>query len=409
MISYLQVILFGFLGGVILNVMPCVLPVLSLKITHTLKMHHRGVGLRPQALAYTAGVVMALVGMSFIVIALRETGTHLGWGMHFQYPPFVAMLTALVFVFALNAFDFFAWGLVLQGRPLRDSIWSSLGAGIFAALMSTPCTAPFLGTAAGFALDSATPAWLLVCIFASIGLGLASPFLGVAFVPAIAHCIPKPGPWMQHVKQFMGFLLLATAVWLYGVLQKQITPDAATEFLGILLLGTMVLWAMEALAERGVASWIRRLSILAGLCVVAAAGWHLDLRPAETSQPRVLSAEGIPWVPFSDEALHNALGAGHAVFVDFTADWCVSCKANEAVVLETDRVRDAIKKAEIVPMKADLTQSSPVLEARLASLGRSGIPTYVIYFPDGKRDLWPVVITVGMAVERLEAVKNSTK
>jgi thiol:disulfide interchange protein DsbD len=348
---------------------------------------------------------MALVGMSFVVIALRETGTHLGWGMHFQYPPFVAMLTALVFVFALNAFDFFAWGLVLQGRPLRDSLWSSLGAGIFAALMSTPCTAPFLGTAAGFALYSATPPWLLVSIFASIGLGLASPFLGVAFVPAIAHCIPKPGPWMQRVKQFMGFLLLATAVWLYGILQKQITPDAAIAFLGMLLLGTMVLWGIEALAKKGVAPWIRRLSMMAGVCVLAAAGLRLDLRPADVMTPKTSISDGIPWVPFSDEALQNALGAGHAVFVDFTADWCVSCKANEALVLETDRVRDTLKKYEIVPMKADLTQSSPVLEARLASLGRSGIPTYVIYFPNGKYDLWPVVITVGMAVERLESVK----
>jgi len=328
--------------------------------------------------------------------------------MHFRHPGFVATLCALIFAFGLNALGVFE--IHISGNPdEKDGFMGGVFTGIFASVMATPCSAPFLGTAAGLALAGDTPAWQTISLFLMIGFGLAFPFLLLGFVPAMAKIIPRPGPWMETFKQVMGLTLLGAAVWLYTVLLSQVSVDAAGSFLVFIFVLGMGLWAIGRFA--GLQHSIRRRWVvrLGALGMIAACGVfyvHLDKKQAVASAVTsndILVDGKINWASFDPGRIADEGKKGRLVFLDYTADWCANCKANEKLFLETDTVRNALVEQNVFAMKVDMTNENKTMDEWLAKVGRSAIPVYAIVFPDGSFDVLPVAITADMVAERLKA------
>ncbi len=404
----------AFLGGVILNVMPCVLPVMTMKIFHMVKHGQQSPSShRLHGLAYSAGIVATLMLLAVIVIGLRASGEVVGWGMQFQNPSFVAALTALIFVFGLNSLGVFEITLSFGGGAQKDGYLGSFINGVVAAIMSTPCSAPFLGTAAAVALASEAAWWQTQLLFFCIGMGLASPVLLISFIPVLARAMPRPGAWMETFKHLMGFTLIGAAIWLYGVLQNQLTTSGANWFLGFLLVLAVALWAVERFGGLGETRQRAALVRLSALALVVGAGFGMiDLSPPPRTsavvaldQPVVVDGH-INWIPYSEKGLADMALRSRPVFADFTADWCANCKANEKIFLETDAVRSTLQTTGILPMMADFTNEDDEIAAGLKKLGRTAVPAYVIYMPDGTFDLMPEAITTEMVVERLEAASR---
>jgi len=409
-------------GGLILNVMPCVLPVLALKAMSVVEhAKHDAHKRRMHGLAYTMGTMSLFIALAVIVVVVKASGHRLGWGMQFQHPAFVATMTAIVFAFALNAVGVFeiTFSANAEGGD-DDKFIGSVVNGLFAALMSTPCSAPFLGTAVAFALGADVPAWKTILIFAVIGFGLALPYLAITLIPGFSRILPRPGRWMETVKTVMGFALFGTAIWLYRTLQVQVTPASANSFLIFLLALAIALWVGARYG--GVAADPGRRWVVRGIQIggVVLAGYTClsFVKPAPalavTADPKVVLSNDPPvvvdnhiaWAGFDKSRLTIENKRGRPVFLDFTAEWCASCKANEHAFLETDTVRGAFQKTNILPMRADMTNESDELSAMLDSLGRSGIPAYVIIMPDGTRDLLPITITAEMVASHLGDASN---
>lgn len=413
----------ALLGGLILNVMPCVLPVLTLKAFHVVEHgKHSPAQRRKHGFAYTAGTVSLFLVIGALVVALKASGKRLGWGMQFQHPPFVAALTAIVFVFALNALGVFEILISTEGKDEdEDSVWGSVVNGWFAAIMSTPCSAPFVGSAVAFALLQTTTAVQTLLVFGAMGLGLAVPYLLLTLIPALGDRLPRPGAWMEQVKQLMGFALLGTTLWLFRTFQKQVTPEASNWFLFFLLAVAVAFWANHSFG--GVRHthrrrWIVRIFAVAGV-VVAYRSMVSFERPAALAAVPASEAvkRGAPLDPVVKDGhivwtLYDAgrVKAEHArnrpVFLDFTAEWCASCKANEKAFIESDTVRSAFDRTKVLPMKVDMTNESDELNALLdkfyKGLDRNGIPAYVVFYPDGTFDLLPTVITAEMVQTSLD-------
>lgn len=403
----------AFVGGLILNIMPCVLPVLMLKLYGLVEQGGVGAAEKRNAgLAYTGGIVLSFWGLAVAVVLVRAVlGVDVGWGFQFQYPAYVIGLATAVFLFALNLLGVFevpAFGVAQsQGLSSREGPMGYFFTGVFATLVATPCSAPFLGTAVAFAFQA--PTWELVLVFTAVGLGLASPFLLVAFVPAAYRLLPKPGAWMDTAKQLLGFTLVATTVWLLSVLAVQVGAarvGGVLAFLTTVGLGAWVFGHFGDVVQTG----RRQLQALgAGVLVIILGGYtFLDLDVDDTvcddgELATDLSFDAsVPWQPFSESRL-DAL-AGRPVFVDFTADWCVSCKVNERTVLETSTVRDAMARLGVVPLKADWTRQDPVISAWLARYDRASVPLYLVVPASGVADAFtlPEVITPGMVVDALD-------
>jgi len=408
---------FGFLGGLILNIMPCVLPVLTMKVFHVVQHSSAGDGSSDRVrklhgVAYTAGILASFTLLASVVVALKAAGQSVGWGMQFQNPAFVGFMTALVFAFGLNALGVFEWSVSMSGRPGHQGYAGSFASGILSAVMSTPCSAPFLGTAASFALGNDTAAWQTFTMFLAIGLGLASPFLAVSFVPKVGKALPKPGPWMETFKQLMGFTLLGATVWLMRVVQAQLTADAANDFLIFLLILGICLWGVHrfggimhgALRRYAVRAIALALTIAAALQFASFDKASRRKNEALACAPTTAVVDGkIAWAAWDTKRIASETSSGRLVFVDYTAEWCANCKTNEKLFLETAAVRKALVDTGALAMKADWTDEDDEIRDWLDKLGRKAVPAYAIYTPDGGFDLLPEAITSQMVVDRLRA------
>ncbi len=399
-------IAFAALGGLILNLMPCVLPVISLKVLGFVNQAGEETKrVRQLGWAFCAGIVATFLVLALAVLLVKSTGEQIGWGFQFQYPGFVVAMSALIFALALSLFGVYEILLPgtsgLGGLGGREGLTGSFLNGVLATILATPCTAPFLGTALGFAF--AQPAVVVVAVFLAIGAGMALPYVVLALEPAWIGCLPKPGPWMVWFKQLMGFLLMATVLWLLWVLGKQVGVEG-------------MVWTGAFLLGLGLACWVwgqwgsfqhpnpsKRLARVVALVLVLgsyAIFVHPLLATEQTTAPALDD-----WQPFSAARVEELITSGQMVFIDFTAEWCWTCKVNEQAVLAQQVVRDRFAALDVALVKADWTNRNPEITQLLRAFGRSGVPLYVI-FPAGLIDqplVLPEVITPEMVVEKLDA------
>ena len=389
---WLAVVL-AFAGGLILNLMPCVFPVLSLKILGFVHVaHHEPRRVRWHGYAFAAGVVASFWILAGILVVLRSAGTTLGWGFQLQQPLFVAFLAALLLAMALNLFGVFEIGSSVTGRAGRfDSSSGYSGSflsGVLATVLATPCSAPFMGTAIGYALVQ--PALKTFIVFSALGAGMALPYLVLACVPMLMRRLPRPGPWMVRFREAMAFPLLATVAWLVWVFGQQTGNDGVLGLLLALLIGAAGLWIGGRFASSAYKSVAAGL---AGACMVAAVAMIFSVASPQASAkvedtPRATS--GLQWHPWDPDAIVRLRTEGRVVLVDFTADWCLSCKVNERVALSGDAFLQKMTDAKAIAMKADWTSADPRITKALADFGRSGVPLYVVYPRDPTRA--PIVL-----------------
>jgi len=366
----------ALLGGLILNLMPCVLPVLSLKLLSVVKQGGRAPrAVRAGFLASAAGILTSFLVMAAALIAVKAAGGAVGWGIQFQQPLFLVFMVVLVTLFSANLWGLFEVPLprALADRLEGDGLAGPFATGAFATLLATPCSAPFLGTAVGFALANG-PGEILA-VFTALGVGLASPYLLVAAWPRLAALLPRPGRWMARLRVVMGFALALTALWLLSVLMVQIGEVAAAS-VGLLMAGLVAaLWVGRRLAGSG--RWAG--PALAGGLAVAAFAMPVVVGPSAGAAP--VAETAARWVPFAEEAIREHVAAGRTVFVDVTADWCITCQANKKLVLNRGAVAQRFDDPALIAMRADWTRPDPAIARFLADHGRYGIPFNIVYGP----------------------------
>jgi thiol:disulfide interchange protein DsbD len=407
-------LLFGFIGGFILNLMPCVLPVISLKIFGFIQ--HAGHDRRrilAGGLAFVAGIFVWFIALAVLLIVIKGAGGEIGWAVQFTNPYFVLAMAVVVLVFALNLFGVFE--ITLPQRANRTAMtWSSgeghagsFFQGVFATILGTSCTAPVLGTAVGFALTQSN--FVIVLMFISIAAGMGAPYLLLSAQPAWVKWLPRPGTWMERVKQLMGFPMLATLVFLLYVLGEQRGPAAVTWTLCFLLIVSIACW-MKGAFITPLSSGRQRVLVLALILALVFGGgaYFVGGKFAETKQ-EVATASGSKtdgWLDFTPQLLEAELAKGSAVFLDFTAAWCITCKFNERTVLESAAVQEAFGARGIVKIKADWTNADPAITKMLKQFGRPGVPLYVLY-PSGNSVppiILPELLTKNIVLEQLENV-----
>ena len=396
----------AFVGGLILNLMPCVLPVLAIKLLGFAQHSRAHRAHRIAGMAYTAGVVLSFLLLGAGVLALRAAGEQLGWGFQLQSPVVVSVLAVLFTLIALNLFGLFEFGQILPSRlasfqykhPVMDAALS----GVLAVAVASPCTAPFMGASLGLAMT--LPTWQALMIFVAMGLGLATPYLLASFSPAVARMLPHPGPWMVTLRQLLAFPMLATVVWLLWVLGQQTSLDVAMFALGGLLLLAAFIWALKqhTRAARALAGVIAAALAwgafsLADELHAAAEGNLVNSASASNPASNNTSARGL-WQPWSEAAVAQSLAAGRPVFVDFTAAWCVTCQINKKSTLSHPEVLADFAAHQVSLMRADWTRRDPAITAALTALGRSGVPVYVLYAP-GKA---PLVLSELLSVSQMK-------
>ncbi|KFL37320.1 protein-disulfide reductase DsbD family protein [Arenimonas donghaensis] len=383
-------------GGVILNLMPCVLPVLSLKALSLAQGGGDRRQARSQALWYTAGVLASFAAVGAIALALRQAGLALGWGFQLQQPGVIAVLALVMVAIGLSLSGVVNFGASLAGTgqslAQKSGPAGDFFTGVLAVVVASPCTAPFMGSALAFAF-AASPA-VAIGVFLALGLGLALPFLLIGFVPALASRLPKPGAWMETFKHLMAFPMYLTAVWLLWVLAKQRGADA----IGLALVGAvglgLGLWLWEKARFKGVVA-----KTLAAL-VIALSLWPaiaVQRMPAPARAESIV--EGV--VEYSAERLQQLRRDGRVVFVNMTADWCVSCKANERSVLGTDSFREALERSGAIYMVGDWTNVDPEITAFLETHNAVGVPLYVVYPRQGEPRVLPIILTQALVDEAL--------
>ena len=406
-------LLFAFLGGLILNLMPCVLPVLSLKVLGLVEQAQQGRRASfMHGLFFTIGVMVSFWAIVAVMFILQAGGAQLGWGFQLQSPTFVMILATAMFLFALSLFGLFEINFLvgtagsLSGKK-SSGLSSAFVSGITATLVATPCTAPFMGAALGYSLTQ--PPFQSFLVYSFVGLGMAAPYLFLSLFPQFLKFVPKPGRWMETLKQGLGFMLMATVIWLGWVLAGQSGSTALVILLGVLLLVALGAWVYGRWGGIASSTKARRFSSAIALVIILASLVYgheginrFQIKPSGTTG----TEDGIAWEKFSRSDVDQKISEGNPVFIDFTAAWCLSCQVNEQVAFSSEEVQQKFKDLNIAPFKADWTNRDDEIAQALAEFGRNSVPLYVLY--TGKNSepiLLPEILTPGIVLEALEKIK----
>jgi thiol:disulfide interchange protein DsbD len=421
--TILQAAALALLGGLILNLMPCVFPVLSIKVLSLI--NHAGqspADVRRHGLVYTAGVLATFLLLAGALLAVRAGGAEVGWGFQLQSPITVAVLAYVLFAMGLSLSGVVHFGYALQGlggglarrsgqnAGQHADLAGSFFTGALAVVVATPCTAPFMGTALGFALTQ--PAAVSLVVFLALGLGLALPFLLLTLAPKLVDWLPRPGAWMDILKQALAFPIYATVAWLMWVLGQQVGPSGLfAALIGLVLIG-LAAWSFSVWQTAGQTGgrWGRRVA--AGVAIAAMMATAVTVAGLEgdridpVASLQAASAAGIE--PFSQKRLDQLRAENRPVFVNMTAAWCITCLVNERVVLSTDAVRAAFAAANIAQLKGDWTNRNPEITRILERHGRSGVPLYVFYAASGEPVVLPQILTAGTVLQEIDRIRAST-
>ena len=392
-------LLFAFLGGLVLNLMPCVFPVLGLKV---LGLSEQGSAFGAQRVShasrFASGVVASCLLLASVMLALRAAGEQVGWGFQLQSSGFVAALAVLFFVLGLNLSGYFEFGFRVQSLAgAAAARWSGpFFDGVLVMLVASPCTAPLMGAAIGYTLSE--PPATVIAVFVALAAGIAAPYAFLVLRPGLLRRLPKPGPWLQSTRQLLAFPLYATVLWLAWVLGEIAGLGAVIRLGAVLLAAAFGLWLWQRRAHRLIAASI------AAVIVAATVAWF-SAGLAEPAAMKPASVEG-EWKAWSPTAVQEYRGQGKSVLVDFTAAWCITCQVNKVTVLNTATVRDALRANGIVALRADWTRRDPEIAQALAALGRNGVPVYALYAADGRVTLLPEILTTQLVVD---ALRNHAK
>jgi thiol:disulfide interchange protein len=411
-----KVIGLAFLGGIILNLMPCVFPVLFLKglalVNSGAEERHR---LRAHGLVYTAGIVVSFWALVGVLLGLRAAGSRLGWGFQFQSPVFLFLMAGLLFFLGLSLAGQFEIGLTLTsaggGLAQKQGYTGSFFTGVLAVIVATPCTAPFMGAAIGYAL--AAPVIATFAVFTSIAIGLAAPYLALSLQPAWTRILPRPGAWMEVLRQAVSVPIFGTVIWLAWVIANAYGATMLAALLAGFLLLAIAGWFLGRWPAKG---WSAVLAGLICLCVVGLSVYAKSTAEPSFEPGKVLTLNlprllGTSWEPWTANTVSKYQAQGTPVFVDFTAKWCLSCQVNERIALTKPEVMKAFADTHVALLKADWTQHDDAISQTLEQLGRSGVPVYALYVPgEATPRLLPEALTPGIVLDALNSLPhNSTQ
>jgi thiol:disulfide interchange protein DsbD len=410
----------AFLGGLLLNLMPCVFPVLFLKGLALVHSGHKELHkLRTHGLVYTAGILVCFWVLVGVLLGLRAAGATLGWGFQFQSPVFLALMAGLLFFLGLSLAGQFEIGLTLTSAggslAAKHGYTGSFFTGVLAVVVATPCTAPFMGAAVGYALASS--AAVTFAVFTALALGLAAPYFVLTLHPAWTRLLPKPGAWMEVLRQAISVPIFVTVIWLAWVLAGAYGTGALLALLTSFLLLAIAGWFLGCWPGKRWATMVAALIVVGVIVLAVIVGrWAEET----TSNPdlttmvdllnsgRIARVEINTWQPWSEAAVNRSLAAGQPVFVDFTASWCLSCQVNERVALRRPEVEQAFQARNVVLMKADWTRHDEAITQALTALGRSGVPAYALYVPgESEPEVLPEVLTPGIVIDALGKLPSS--
>lgn len=411
-------LLFAFMGGAILNLMPCVLPVVSFKVLSFVKMAGQSRSLiLKHGLAFSAGVLVSFWVLAGLMLALQAYGQSVGWGFQLQEPIFVAALASLLLLLALNLFGVFEMGTSITGwagqadsHSHASALIGSFFSGVLATAVATPCTGPFLGSAIAFAVT--LPAFWALLIFTALGLGMASPYLLLTAFPSLLRFVPKPGNWMNTFKEVLGFIMLATVLWLVWVFAAQTNTLAIFMLLTAFFILSIGAWIYGRWGSILSGKNTRIVGIILAFGCLGLAGYTIGMATSpfvlESTDAHVAGPDSEGWEVFSPDRIAELQAAGTPVLVDFTAKWCLICQANH-IVLSTDLVEKAMQKKGVVKMKADWTKNDAVITKALKQLGRNGVPLYVLYGSDlaDSPIILPQVLTPSIVVDHIDQLTPS--
>jgi thiol:disulfide interchange protein DsbD len=401
--SFLQAAVLAFLGGILLNLMPCVFPVLFLKglalVQSGNEERHK---LRAHGFVYAAGILVSFWLLVALLLGLRDAGSYLGWGFQFQSPVFLSLMAALLFFLGLSLAGQFEIGLTLTSAggslAAKQGYTGSFFTGVLAVIVATPCTAPFMGVAIGYAL--AQSAAVTFAVFTALALGLAAPYVALTLQPAWTRVLPRPGAWMEILRQAISIPIFATVIWLAWVLAQTYGATVLAMLLAAFLLLAIAGWFLGRWPGK---RWAGVVAAVLLVCVIALGVLSNAAVVPHFNADKDLSLEpGTTWRTWSKDAVQRYQAEGHPVFVDFTASWCLSCQVNERIALTRPEVLKAFADAHVVLLKADWTQHDDAITETLSSLGRSGVPTYALYVPgENQPRLLPEVLTPGIVIDAL--------
>lgn len=415
-LSLWQALAFALLGGLILNLMPCVFPVLAMKAASFVRLAgHSRAEIRRDGIAYMAGVLVSFGLMAAVVLAIRAGVGEVSWGFQFQSPIFSLLVAYLFFVVGLNLSGVFEvagrFTGIGQGLAGRGGLTGAFFTGVLAVIVATPCTAPFMAAALGFALSQPAPQTVVVLL--AMGLGLALPYVVLAFTPALQRLMPRPGPWMDRLRQFLAFPMYASAVWMIWVLTQQTGADGVLYALGGMVLIAFAIWLLRLGAPASRTVWLRRGLASVAVLLAFAGALKLEDQPATAASAASGPSAGVSfdgWERFSRARLDEAVAARKPVFVDFTAAWCITCLVNDRVALDTAATRRAFDETGTVKLKGDWTNRDPEITATLKEYARAGVPLYLYWAPGADRPkILPQILTEASVVATLTSNQRAQR